>query len=149
MKKIIKLCLVATAIILTGCDPDDGNTNNTTDSIVGKWQLTSIVFGVGTTEEPLDECDRLQIYHFKEDNNLELYFNPSDFCGSTTYTLSYTFEDNELTTEYSIGGGATYIERNTVQQLNTTTLKYQEVWNSIDGNLQPESRATYTYMRVD
>ena len=146
MKKISKLCLVIVAIFLIGCDPDDDNGNSTTASIVGEWQLTSIVFGVGSIEEPLDECDRLQIYNFKEDNNLELYFYSSSFCGSSIHTLSYTMEDNVLTTENPIGGSI-YIERNTIQVLNNSTLKYVEVWNNADGDLPPESKATYLNLK--
>tara|TARA_R110002051_G_scaffold56285_1_gene104533 strand:- start:118178 stop:118600 length:423 start_codon:yes stop_codon:yes gene_type:complete len=136
-------------LVFASCKPDDGNTSTATSSLIGEWQLTSIVFGLNTTEEPLDECEGLQLYHYKENNNLELYFNPSDFCSSTTYTLTYTKEDNVLTIEYPVEDGFTYVEENTIEELNSTTLKYIEVWNTIDGDLPPEGRATYTYNRVN
>lgn len=148
MQALNKLCLIFVTMFIVSCNPDDGNGSSTTDSIVGEWQLTSIVFGIGTTEEPLDDCDTLQIYNFKEDQSLELYYEPSSFCGSTTYTLSYTLADNTLTTNNPIGGGV-YSERNTIETLNTTTLKYIEVWNSVDSDLLPESRPVYTYTRVN
>lgn len=151
MKIISKLCLIFATLLIVSCVPDDDNNNSVSDSIIGEWQLTSIVFGVGTFEEPLDDCARTQIYNFTENGSINRYYEASSDCDLYLSSDSYNLEDNQLTINSDIGGqnGFVYTERNTIETLNATTLKYVEIWNSIDGDLLPESRSTYTYLRFN
>ncbi|WP_299128256.1 lipocalin family protein [uncultured Winogradskyella sp.] len=146
MKKINVLYLLL-FVIITSCDSDDGD-NVITDSIIGQWQLNSIVFGLGPDEEPLDECEHLQIYEFKQNNTLNLFFDPSTFCDTNTITLNYALDGNILTTENDLGG-ETYSVTNNIQILNSTTLKFIAVSNNIDGDLPPSNRVTFTYTRLE
>lgn len=109
-------------------------------------------FGLSDIEEPLSDCDLSQIIEFKENGDLEVYFNDTSNCNFNTFTTFYTLENNTLTINYTDGLDSStivYSERNNVKTLNSTTLKYVEVWNSEDGDLPIESRSTYTLIRID
>jgi len=135
MKTLNHICLIAIMLLLISCDPDDGNNNNITASIIGAWQLESIIWG--ELIEPLNDCQQTQITTFLENETFEVYYDPSENCGFNNFIRSYTLDGSTLNLKISIeeNNDTTYSVRCIVLKLNTTTLKYIEVWNSEDGDL--------------
>jgi hypothetical protein len=143
MRQIKFLIIV---LLLLSCDPDDDNSSTANASILGDWQLESVVFGF--IEEPLDDCERMQILTFMDNGSIEAYYDVTGNCDFETTRLNYSLEEDVLTIIFPIEGGS-YTERNSIEGLNATTLKYTETWNSVDGDLLPESQSTYTYNRLE
>jgi hypothetical protein len=108
MIKLSQLCLILLAILVISCNPDDGNSNIATASILGEWQLESIVFGFN--EEPLDDCERMQTLTFMDNGNIEAYYDVTGNCDFETTILNYTKEYDVITITFPIEG-AFYTER--------------------------------------
>lgn len=98
MKKIILLLI--TIVSLYSCSSNDEN--ETTDAIIGTWQLNSYTeIGV----ERSDECSRKTTINFSENGIATVigFENDGNSCKSETYTMNwknsgdsnYTFDTND------------------------------------------------------
>ncbi|RAJ12164.1 lipocalin-like domain-containing protein [Olleya aquimaris] len=150
MKKYIQFCLIVITLILSSCDPDDGNQVTPPQaSILGEWKLQSITYG--TISEPLDDCELMQTFTFTANGNLDVYYDTSGNCDFATRTIFYVLENNILTVTVPEegGNGSDYIIKNNIETLNQTTLVFIEYWDSIDGEYPQEDRVAYTYTKIN
>jgi hypothetical protein len=149
MKLFKSVLYLIVFIAYISCDPDDNDDNAVTASILGTWRLVSITFG--NISEPVDDCERMQTWTYKENGELELYFDETGNCDFSTRTQTYILEDNILQINFPIfvSPNENYLERNTIQVLTSSTLQYIETFNNLDGELHSEDRTTYVYSRVN